>query len=289
VNAHPYADKFPMLADPEMAELVESIRANGLRNPVVLTVDGLILDGRNRAAACAIAGIEPETVVYDGDDLAEYVIDCNSARRHMTSGACVMAECSVMAEDGRRADGRWVGWSRSSQSVGKSSGEVESRRRCGIVLDFAPALVARVISGDVPLGTAYDDACAKRDAETDEAKREAAEAAAELDAREFIEHKDPGLAGQVGQGVLTTYREAVALWEQRNREQVEADQKAAAEHAASVNRDKARIEAFLHGIYTAATLADNPNRDHILTALGDYKRDQFLTYEKEIKWPSITT
>ena len=49
-GVHPYADKFPMLPEPELAELAESIRANGLRNPIVLTPDGLILDGRNRAA-----------------------------------------------------------------------------------------------------------------------------------------------------------------------------------------------------------------------------------------------
>lgn len=56
MRAHPYADKFPMLSEPELAELAESIRANGLRNPVVVTEDGLILDGRNRAAACERIG-----------------------------------------------------------------------------------------------------------------------------------------------------------------------------------------------------------------------------------------
>ena len=43
-GVHPYADKFPMLPEPELAELAESIRANGLRNPIVLTPDGLILE-----------------------------------------------------------------------------------------------------------------------------------------------------------------------------------------------------------------------------------------------------
>ena len=56
-GVHPYADKFPMLPEPELAELAESIRANGLRNPIVLTPDGLILDGRNRAAACERVGV----------------------------------------------------------------------------------------------------------------------------------------------------------------------------------------------------------------------------------------
>ena len=69
-GVHPYADKFPMLSDAELGELAESIAENGLRSPIVLTPDGLILDGRNRAAACERAGVAPATIVYEGDDLA---------------------------------------------------------------------------------------------------------------------------------------------------------------------------------------------------------------------------
>ena len=90
-GVHPYAEKFPMLGEAELAELAESIAENGLRNPIVLTPDGLILDGRNRSAACERAGVSPTTIVYEGDDLAEYVIDCNSSRRHMSTGARAMA------------------------------------------------------------------------------------------------------------------------------------------------------------------------------------------------------
>ena len=107
MKAHPYADKFPMLPQGELEELAESIRENGLRQPIVITPDGLILDGRNRAAACGLVGIEPETVLYEGDDLAEYVIDCNVTRRNMSTGARAMATALVLAEDGRRGDGRW--------------------------------------------------------------------------------------------------------------------------------------------------------------------------------------
>ena len=64
-GVHPYADKFPMLPEPELAELAESIRANGLRNPIVLTPDGLILDGRNRAAACERVGVDPDTTDWE--------------------------------------------------------------------------------------------------------------------------------------------------------------------------------------------------------------------------------
>jgi hypothetical protein len=41
-------------------------------------------------------------VVYEGDDLAEFVIDANSARQHMSTGARAMSTALVLAED---ADG----------------------------------------------------------------------------------------------------------------------------------------------------------------------------------------
>ena len=137
-GVHPYADKFPMLPEPELAELAESIRANGLRNPIVLTPDGLILDGRNRAAACERVGVDPDTTVYEGGDLAEYVIDCNTSRRHMSTGARAMATALVLAADGRRGEGRWR---RGSVDIGGSANIGDWRARlkeAGAVLDHSP-------------------------------------------------------------------------------------------------------------------------------------------------------
>lgn len=48
---HPYADAFPMASEEEIEELAASIAAVGLIHPIVLTVDGLVLDGRNRLEA----------------------------------------------------------------------------------------------------------------------------------------------------------------------------------------------------------------------------------------------
>jgi hypothetical protein len=65
------------------------------------------LDGRNRWAACQRAGVEPKTVVYEGDDLAESVLHANIERRHMTTGARAMAAAMALYAEGRRATGRW--------------------------------------------------------------------------------------------------------------------------------------------------------------------------------------
>ena len=51
VGAHPYADRFPMLPEDELQRLAEDIRENGQRSPIMVSLDGLILDGKNRLAA----------------------------------------------------------------------------------------------------------------------------------------------------------------------------------------------------------------------------------------------
>lgn len=81
-DAHPIAALFPMLPDDELDALAADIAANGLIHPVVIDSDNLILDGRNRLAACMRAGIDPTFEKYDGDDPAGFVVSLNIARRH---------------------------------------------------------------------------------------------------------------------------------------------------------------------------------------------------------------
>jgi hypothetical protein len=77
---HPIADLFPMMTDEELANLAADIKANGLIHPIVVDKDGLVIDGRNRARACEIAGIEPATVLFEGDDFRSYIVASNIAR-----------------------------------------------------------------------------------------------------------------------------------------------------------------------------------------------------------------
>src|SRR4051812_24507757 len=44
-------------SDPEVLELAESIRAFGLKEPIVVTADGYILSGHRRYLACRLAGL----------------------------------------------------------------------------------------------------------------------------------------------------------------------------------------------------------------------------------------
>lgn len=186
VGTHPYADKFPMLAESELAELAESIRTVGLLHPVVLDPSGLVLDGRNRLAACELAGVDPFVDVYDGDP-AEYVIASNVTRRNMSTGARAMATALVLEAAGKRSAGR-VDY---GELKSKLSGSGQSRQRLAeafVILDFLPDLAPEVVSGAVTLNDAFTQADAIRtSAERDKimarekAKREEQEAAAEAE------------------------------------------------------------------------------------------------------------
>lgn len=159
---HPYADMYPMLPESKIASLAESIAANGLREPIVVTPDGQILDGRNRYRACQHVGVEPATVVYDGHDIAEYVMDRNDHRRHIPTGQSAMAAALVLQADGRRRNGRWV---RGSVDTGNGTVTTSWKQRlneCGLILDHAPHLAEKVRDGDLALDAAVRAAKAHR-------------------------------------------------------------------------------------------------------------------------------
>jgi hypothetical protein len=83
---HPIADVWPMMEEDKLRELADDIRKNGQLVPVWL-YEGKILDGRNRWAACKIAGIEPKTKEYTGDEPTAFAVAMNDRRRHMNKGA----------------------------------------------------------------------------------------------------------------------------------------------------------------------------------------------------------
>jgi hypothetical protein len=101
---HPIADVWPMMEEDKLSELADDIRKNGQLVPVWL-YEGKILDGRNRYAACKIAGVEPKTKDYTGDEPTAFAVAMNDRRRHMNKGAlaAVAAELEpFFAEDAKR-------------------------------------------------------------------------------------------------------------------------------------------------------------------------------------------
>jgi hypothetical protein len=87
---HPLAEVLPLIEGTEFNDLVNSIRAHGLREPITM-LDDMILDGRNRYLACLKVGIEPRVELFTGNDPVAFVADKNLCRRHLTVGQRAMA------------------------------------------------------------------------------------------------------------------------------------------------------------------------------------------------------
>lgn len=93
--AHPLADLFPMLDQPDIERLADDICTFGQRQPIVV-LDGKVLDGRNRQAACLFANIEPVYAPYDGDDPLNFVLSLNLHRRHLTESQRAMVAAKIV-------------------------------------------------------------------------------------------------------------------------------------------------------------------------------------------------
>jgi protein gp37/ParB-like chromosome segregation protein Spo0J len=94
-EVHPFADAFPLVEGEEFDELVQDVKRNGLREPIILSHDRRVLiDGRNRYRACEAAGVDPvfETLGahYDERRILDLIVSKNLARRHLTPGQRAM-------------------------------------------------------------------------------------------------------------------------------------------------------------------------------------------------------
>ncbi len=99
MRVHPAAEIFPTLAGPDLAALAADIKTHGLREPIVL-LDGQVLDGRNRLAACKLAHVEPRTKEIRCNDPLAFVLSANLHRRHLDESqrAMVGARIKVLFE-----------------------------------------------------------------------------------------------------------------------------------------------------------------------------------------------
>lgn len=166
---HPAADLFPMMDAETFSGLVEDVRANGLIEPIWLTPDGLLLDGRNRLAACQLVGIEPATRTFKGDDPVRFVLGLNVHRRHMTPSELAVLALEVLPlfeEQARarqltgkaapdlgteRAQGHGRAATEAAAAVGTSPASV---KRAKALKDHAPDLLDQVKQGDMTVTAA---------------------------------------------------------------------------------------------------------------------------------------
>jgi hypothetical protein len=161
VEIHPAAQLFPLMQGAEFDELVADIVEHGLREPVVFTPDGELLDGRNRWRACAKAGVEPARREETSEPWA-YVLSTNVHRRHLTEPqrAMIAARVSELSKQGRTSE---------KQSADCFSGKPPTQRQAAdlmnvgiasvvranrVLREGSPALRDAVAEGKMPVATA---------------------------------------------------------------------------------------------------------------------------------------
>lgn len=102
---HPLANIFPLLEGEEFDQLVTSIKASGGPRETIVLYEDMILDGRNRARACEVAGIEPSYTSFCGADPLAFVLDKNLHRRHLDDRqrASVAGKIASLSHGGDRS------------------------------------------------------------------------------------------------------------------------------------------------------------------------------------------
>lgn len=181
MNAHPATAIFPMMAEAELSELAADIRDRGQQVPIVLH-EGLILDGRNRFAACQRIGATAWTTEWGGEggSPAAYVISLNLHRRHLTPGqrAAIAAESLHLFEaeakerrhrDKERIPDPELGQARdhAAAAFNVNPRYVQDAKR---LRDDAPAVFERVKAGEVSIPEARQFVFSEREEETPEEK-----------------------------------------------------------------------------------------------------------------------
>jgi ParB-like chromosome segregation protein Spo0J len=158
MDAHPAAALFPMLDHAALSALAEDIKDNGQTHPIIVW-RGVILDGRNRMAACGIAGRDP--VTKDMSELSErdavrLVISVNVHRRHLSESQRAMITAELAKLEAHRPVGGTASNEALTQSEAAEAMQVSrsSVQRARKVKDEAPDLADRVIKGEITVSKA---------------------------------------------------------------------------------------------------------------------------------------
>lgn len=166
MDAHPAAGLFPMMSAQEYAGLLEDIRQNGLREPIIVdSKTKTILDGRNRYRACRESETVPEFEWYDGDDPTGYVVSLNLHRRHLNESqrAMIAARLATLRNGQRPSsiDEGAITQGKAAQLLNVSKPSVERAR---VVLEKGtPELVAAVDAGRITVSKAAKSAKAAKE------------------------------------------------------------------------------------------------------------------------------
>ena len=97
----------------------------------IITLDGKILDGRNRFKACQEVGVDPIVEDYQGSDPLGFVISSNKERRHLTPSqkAAIAVDylplLEIEAKKRQSAAGRFAGKDSDGKPIVQVSQKIE--------------------------------------------------------------------------------------------------------------------------------------------------------------------
>lgn len=157
-QVHPVAAAYPLIDGDEFQQLVASVKANGLRDPIVLSSEQII-DGRNRLRACISAGVKPEFTRYGGADVESYIIDKNERRRHLSESQRAMVAAAIA--NLTRRDNQHAQICASSTSIKDAAQKLRVGKRSvtsakKVRAKGVPELIAAVTNGEIAVSTAAD-------------------------------------------------------------------------------------------------------------------------------------
>jgi hypothetical protein len=139
---------------------VNDIKTHGLREPITLDPHGLLLDGRNRLAACEKAGVTPRFRIFDGHPLT-FVVSENLQRRHLDTGGRAMVAARIAdMRQGERTDlpsAKLQKVSRVSRAQAAEMLHVSERSVADaqkVMTSGVPKLAHAVVVGELPVSTA---------------------------------------------------------------------------------------------------------------------------------------
>lgn len=159
LRVHPAAEAMPAMTANEIAALRESIRRDGQLTPVSL-LNGMIVDGRHRAAVVRELGRPLVAVDLDPDDLSEnegafrYVVSTNAARRSLTdSQRAIIAARMVTTRRGSRITASDMGQPEAARLLGVSVAYL--RMASAVLASCSESIIDAVFAGRRPLSAVY--------------------------------------------------------------------------------------------------------------------------------------
>lgn len=158
------------MPEPDLMRLAEDIKEKGLSDPII-TLDGMILDGRNRYKACGINSITPRFEEYAGDDPLGYVVSHNLHRRHLSESqrAMVAAKWAGLKHGSDTFRGNQYAGAKSPIGDSPKPSATATRDEAAALLNVgtssidrakkvikdAPELVDKIEKGEMSVNAAY--------------------------------------------------------------------------------------------------------------------------------------